>query len=193
MADKSRIVLKHGNLDALILAFGSKSALPIAQVGIFGSDTPRYAGSVSEKTGKVKSFTVHEQKSNGKKKVSKVQTETTNAEVGAAHEFGSINKKLPKRSWLRTPITEHLMAYLQKSGQLNRETIKQVIEDRSIRKFMKTIGEIAEKVIQDGFSTAGFGKWAQWKSGKYQNNTGQILIDSGRLSRAVNSRVKSGK
>ena len=114
---------------------------------------------------------------------------TTNAEVGAAHEFGT--STLPRRSFLRVPISDNLQKYLDASGLLTQKAITQVIKTGTIIPWMKEIGIVAERIVQEGFATGGFGKWAKWKTKGYENNTGQVLIDSQQLRGSITSEVET--
>ena len=112
---------------------------------------------------------------------------SNNAEVGAAHEFGT--SKLPRRSFLRVPLNEHLSEYIEKAGGYSEDTLKEVISNGSIRPWLEQIAKIAKAVVLDSFHTAGFGKWAPWK-GNYSSRTGQILIDTTQLVKSITSDVK---
>src|SRR5580692_9916191 len=61
----------------------------------------------------------------------------TNAEVGAAHEFGT--DKLPVRSFLRMPIANNLNKEIKKSGLNSEETLKEVVKQGSIVPWMKQV------------------------------------------------------
>lgn len=115
------------------------------------------------------------------------QGTTSNAAIGAAHEFGT--SKLPIRSWLRVPLMDNLNKYLEKSGLFKDDLLKQFIKAGSIIPIMQKIAVVAENVVADGFGSNGFGKWAPWK-GNYQSNSGNILDDTGQLKRSVTSDVK---
>lgn len=110
-----------------------------------------------------------------------------NASVGAASEFGTT--KTVRRSWLRVPLIENFSQYLEKTELITDSLLAETMKSGKLSGFMRIIGKIAEKVVSDGFQTAGFGKWAMWKNG-YTNRTGQILIDTTQLSKSVTSDVK---
>ena len=112
----------------------------------------------------------------------------TNAEVGAAHEFGT--STIPMRSFLRVPITEGLQKEMDKSHLSDPETIKKVIKDGTIVEWMTQISVCAEACVSDAFDTGGNGKWPAWKSSSYENNTGQLLVDTQQLRESVTSKVK---
>lgn len=112
----------------------------------------------------------------------------TNAEVGASHEFGT--SKMPVRSFLRVPISENLMKYLEKGMMLDKKELELVVQSSSILAWVAKIGITAERIVQDAFSSGGFGKWPSWKTPGYQNNTGQLLVDTQQLRNSITSEVK---
>lgn len=134
-----------------------KGPLPIAKVGILQSKNPRKGPGPS------------------------------NAEIGAAHEFGT--QSLPIRSFLRMPLTTQLNQALESSGAYTREALAQVAEEKSILPWVEKLAVIAEGVVQEAFSTNGFGKWSPWKTPNYTNNTGQILVDTQQLRNSISSEV----
>src|SRR4051812_24455481 len=111
----------------------------------------------------------------------------SNAEIGYKHEFGASG--MPMRSFLRVPLTDHMQEYLDKAGAFDPDAFKNVIKTGSIKIWVQKIAVIAEQIVQDGFASGGFGKWAAWKPG-YQNRTGQILVDSQQLRNSITSEVK---
>lgn len=113
----------------------------------------------------------------------------SNATVGAAHEFGTT--KIPQRSFLRIPLTEKLQSYMESSGALDKATMAEVIRQGSVVPWLRKIAILSEKIVADAFATGGFGKWQSWKNPNYQNNTGQLLIDSQQLRNSITSEVKA--
>lgn len=118
------------------------------------------------------------------------QKATTNAEVGAAHEFGT--SKLPQRSFLRVPISENLQKRMEATQALDKDTLKEVIQSGSVLGWITKVAIIAENIVLDAFDSNGFGKWPSWKSG-YTNNTGQILVDTQQLRNSITYDVTGGK
>lgn len=113
--------------------------------------------------------------------------DSNNAEVGAAHEFGT--STVPQRSFLRMPIMEKFDGELEKSGAFNEDMLKEVVKSGTIRTWMQKIAKIGERIVLDALATGGFGKWKPWKPG-YSNQTGQILVDTQQLKNAITSDVK---
>jgi hypothetical protein len=110
----------------------------------------------------------------------------TNAEVGMTHEFGT--EKVPQRSFLRMPLTEKLAKHIEKSEGFDNDALSEVMAEKSLKPWMKKIAVMAEAVIQEGFDTQGFGKWAPLAPG-YENNTGMILQDTQQLRHSITAEV----
>lgn len=144
---------------------------PTCHVGILG-DSPREA---EEKEGWVSS------------EVSSGDT-PTNAEVGAAHEFGT--STIPMRSFLRVPISGNLQKEMEKSGLFNNDKLSEVLKTGSLKAWLEEVAIAAEACVQDAFDTGGDGKWPAWKDPNYTNNAGQLLVDTKQLRESVTSEVK---
>jgi len=114
---------------------------------------------------------------------------SSNADIGAAHEFGSPARHLPIRSFLREPLTDHLNEYLKKSNLFDKKEFKKVIKEKSIIPWLKKIGIVAEQVVREAFDSGGFGKWPEWR-GNYKSATGNILVDSTQLRDSITSEVR---
>lgn len=143
------------------LAKALKMKPPVARVGILGNSSARKEGSGP-----------------------------SNAEIGAAHEFGT--SKLPMRSFLRIPISENLNAYLESSGLLDKKAMADVVTQGSLRPWVEKMAIVAEGIVIEGFHTGGFGRWAPWKTPGYENNTGMILVDTTQLRDSITSEVVDG-
>lgn len=108
------------------------------------------------------------------------------AGIGAVHEFGSISKNIPERSFIKMPIEQNqseIAKDVNKNFQKNIETgnIKQIFTD---------IGISAEAQIQDAFDTSGFGQWQDIKQEtKDRKGSDSILIDEGTLRKAITSKA----
>jgi phage gpG-like protein len=112
----------------------------------------------------------------------------TNSEIGAAHEFGT--SRLPQRSFLRVPIGEGLQKEMDNSEMLSEDTMKAVIKSGSVTPWLKQVAACAEACVADAFATAGGGKWPAYKDDSYENNTGQMLVDTHQLRDSITSEVK---
>lgn len=159
------VSLNVAGLEKLLKAL-KPTRTPVARVGILGDKTVRSL--TDEKGGAM----------------------PTNAEVGAAHEFGAPARGLAQRSFLRIPISENLQKYMEKSGALDKDVLSKVIKSGSVTPWLKKIAVLAEGIVADAFATEGFGKWASWKNSNYTNNANQILVDTQQLRNSITSEVK---
>lgn len=156
------VTLKTPGLDKIMKALGGKA--PRARVGILGDKVTRGAneeGSEKSKAG------------------------ATNAEIGAAHEFGTSN--LPQRSFLRIPISENLAKKLKDAGLTNKDTLREVIKTGSVVPWLKLVAAEAEGIVLDAFDSAGFGKWKPSDMTKKKNH--QTLVESQQLRNSITSEV----
>lgn len=112
----------------------------------------------------------------------------TNADIGLVHEFGSITRGIPRRSWLRKPLEENIMKWVKSHA----EEYKQLMEKNDLKKWYAMLGIEAERIIQEAFATG-----YDWKplSPKTIEKKGsdKILIDTSELRRSVSSQVLRAK
>jgi hypothetical protein len=156
------VTLETKGLDKLLKAL-KMTQPPVARVGILGGSKNVRAGNDGN---------------------------SSNATIGAAHEFGAPAQGIPERSFLRVPIAEHLQKEMESSGALDKEVMADVIKDGTIVPWLKKVAVLAEGIVADAFATAGFGKWPAWKNTGYTNNAGQVLVDTGQLRNSITSEVK---
>lgn len=169
--DSTTIELNTKPLDRLVMAF--KGRIPVARVGILGKK-------VSRSEVKVNSTNT------GYKKIKGSEAPQTNAEIGAKHEFG--DGKTVIRSFLRVPLTEHLQAFLEKSGAFDKDSLKKVVREGSIRIWVEKMAGVAEQVIAEAFASGGFGKW---KPSNMKNKKVQMtLVETQQLRNSITSEVK---
>lgn len=168
--------LNTKNLDGMLKAL--KNNLSRARVGILGGKSIRNNAPIAGG----KSLNAASKAPSGKINV------TTNAAVGAIHEFGTNN--MPQRSFLRVPISENLQKNLESSGAFTDDELKIVVKEASLVPWLQRVAAIAEKIVSDAFDTGGFGKWPKWKTPGYKNNTGQLLVDTQQLRNSITSEVK---
>ncbi|MCX5794953.1 MAG: hypothetical protein NTY77_05625 [Elusimicrobia bacterium] len=131
----------------------------------------------------------------------------TNAEIGAVHEYGSVERKIPQRSFLKTPL---IMKGEEFIGREIREKHLKDLMYRDVVGFCKRLGKAAENVVDAAFQT---GCWGFWPQLKYRTLLGKlrgslerrrqmaaeqieegashasILIQSAQLRRAIASKV----
>lgn len=147
------IKLDTAGLDAIIRKF--KQKFPEINVGVLGDKNSRTPGQDQP-------------------------VETTNAEIGLYHEFGT--SKLPQRSFLRMPLETRLDSYLNAASDLKLNKINEYNPESLADK----IGIIAKRVILDAFASGGFGEWKQTET---ENNTGMTLVDTQQLRDSINFEV----
>lgn len=115
--------------------------------------------------------------------------DNSNAEILKKHEFGEITKiggrdvKLPERSVLRVPIMDNMKKYLKEAGAFDEKVMKQVIKDGSLVSFAEKVGLIGLRIVQDAFSTGGFGKWK--KSNMRFKKNHQTLVETQQLRNSI--------
>lgn len=157
MSDDSETTLETPGLDRLIKAM--KLAPPVARVGILGSKSARK---------------------------NEAGSGPNNAEVGAAHEFGTT--KIPQRSFLRVPISDHLAKVMERTGALDQEVLADVIRSGTIIPWVQKIAKLAEGIVIEAFDNSGYGKWVpsimRYKAVK------QTLVETTQLRESITSEVK---
>ncbi len=110
----------------------------------------------------------------------------TTASIMAVHEFGSIQRSIPERSWLRMPL---------ETGSRNIESqvapkIESLLEEGDVKGVFKLLGIACEARIQDAFETGGFGNWPELSDSTIDaKGSDAILIDTGQARQAVTSKV----
>jgi phage gpG-like protein len=112
----------------------------------------------------------------------------TNAEIGAAHEFGT--SSLPQRSFLRIPLHDHLEKEMQRSNLFSPVVLANVVKNKNVIPWLEQMAIAAEAVVADAFDSGGFGKWPAWSNPSYKNATGMVLVDSQQLRNSITSEVK---
>ena len=121
-------------------------------------------------------------KKGGGHNVSHETSELTNADIGLRHEKGVKSERLPRRSWLVDPLTDHIPEYFQKLGH---DVIEQMVKSQSIKAYTE-LGVVCMQIIQKGFDTGGYGKWQGLSRMTIAlKGSSKILIDSGQLAKAV--------
>jgi phage gpG-like protein len=150
----------------------------VIRVGIFGSKNTAHRPAVGKS-----------RNSKGERKTKGIQTSAlTNAEVGAKHEYGDLSGKppIPARSFLRMPIW---MKQKEIMGRVGKVTWR-FLEHGDIMGLLKRFGLECENVVQDAFSTGGFGQWSPLSDvTKKRKGSDAILIDTGQLRRSIASDV----
>lgn len=110
----------------------------------------------------------------------------TNAEIGAAHEYGAPKRRLPARSWLRAPLIDLLDKEIAKRPALARKEFRKAASEGSLASFMSLLGVLAESIVRLGFTNDGYGKWRRLKP-KYaaRKTVNNILVETTQLRESV--------
>lgn len=148
----------------------------IARVGIFGGG------------GQHKQVETRTRKGQKRRVATKADSAVTNADIGLIQEMGSDTLGIPPRSWLRMPIETHKRDIVKFLGS---GVMRKMIEAGNIRGVFKALGVFCEGIIDDAFSSGGFGQWASNAPSTIARKHSEApLFDSGQLKRSVSSDVK---
>ena len=136
------------------------------------------------------------------KKDSRIERGTSNATIGLVHEFGSFKQKIPMRSFLRMPLATKANQILL---SIAKSTLK-LLYKGNYRQIFVILGLKCEEVIQEAFSTSGWGSWVPNKIKTIIAKTpkkvrmklaktgealiGRPLINTGQLRRSITSKVE---
>lgn len=113
----------------------------------------------------------------------------SNASLGLIHEFGSKNKNIPQRSFLRMPIESKNDTIVKDVAKNGEKITKELSKGNSLYLYER-IALACEAVIQEAFATGGFGQWEGLKSRTIKKKgSSSPLIDTGELRRSVSSKV----
>lgn len=105
-----------------------------------------------------------------------------NAEIGVIHELGLGNN--PQRSFLRMPLNTKMPAMVKdQEGFLSERLV-----EGGVSAVAETLGRMGVEVVQSAFDSNGFGQWERHSAG-YENNTGNVLVDTQQLRRSIESEV----
>lgn len=114
----------------------------------------------------------------------------TNVEIGSIHEFGSISRNIPARSFLRIPLEEHIWEWVKK----NKDRYNELLETGSVEKWYVALGFEAERIVDEAFTTSGYGKWQALKPITIKRKGSAMpLIDTGQLRASITSQVINDK
>lgn len=115
------------------------------------------------------------------------EEDLTMAELGVIQEFGTMDGMIPSRSFLRLPLEvkqEELVNGLTKSS------VKEDFEKGNIKGVYSKLGVIAEGIIQEAFSSGGFGMWKENAPSTIERKGSSApLIRFGFLRRSITSEV----
>lgn len=112
----------------------------------------------------------------------------TNAEIGFKQEMGSVNERIPRRSFLWDTFTKHgveLEQMIKEKKLLEKYFLKGKIDD-----YLKKVGAAATNLVVKAFMTGG---WGDWKANApltiALKGSDQPLIDKGELWQSISSRT----
>ena len=87
-------------------------------------------------------------------------TNLTNAELGAIHEFGK--GRQPKRSFLEFPLRLKFNKTSKEFKEIKKKAFILLFKARKPREFFALIGSKALDIIIGAFETNGYGSWKSW-------------------------------
>ena len=113
-------------------------------------------------------------------------TTLTNAEIGAVHEFGSLSRNIPKRSFIRMPLEVKLPDWIKRHG----DDYFYFAERGALEVFYEGLGLDAEVMIAEAFETGGFGTWKPDSPQTIKRKGSDwILVDKSELRNSISSEV----
>ena len=111
----------------------------------------------------------------------------SNAEIGLILELGSETNNIPPASWLRMPAEYKKREIIKFLGT---PKIRALIEGGNILGVFKALGVFVEGIIDDAFSSQGWGKWPKNAASTIKRKGSSARnIDTGQVRRAVTSDV----
>jgi hypothetical protein len=116
--------------------------------------------------------------------------ESTNAGVGAKHEFGSFSDHIPQRSFLRMPLFM-MTARIMKDTSKNSLT---ALVKGDFKQVFANLGIACETVIGIAFDTRGLGTWkplTQYTIDRKISNNPAPLINTSQLRKSITSKVEN--
>lgn len=124
--------------------------------------------------------------------IARQEGELNNAEIGFVNEFGKMTgyPKIPARSFIRMPLKTRLNDKIREKKSLSGVELEKAMAEGKTEDFSKKVGIVAEEVIQEAFSTNGFGEWAPNAPMTVElKKSSSPLIDTGQLRRSISSKV----
>jgi len=116
----------------------------------------------------------------------------SNASIGLVHEFGSILRHIPERSFIKMPLeknSKELVAQAKQYIESDKESLA-TGDSEAVKALFTKIGNDAEGYSRESFNTRGFGQWPSLAPATIAaKGFDAILIKSGELSRSITSKV----
>jgi hypothetical protein len=81
----------------------------------------------------------------------------TNAEIGFKNEFGSFSERIPQRSFLRVPLSDHIPDAIKQKGKV----FGGLFSQGKVIEAYKKLAALGEGVVMKGFFNRGYGKWQE--------------------------------
>lgn len=105
---------------------------------------------------------------------------------------GSGTLKIPARSFLNMPITQHQTELRKKIKNLwGADALDYIVETGDMQSLAIALGQATVNHIQDAFDSGGFGEWAENSPFTIANKgSASPLIDKGDLRRAIDYEVE---
>ncbi|MEZ5691190.1 MAG: hypothetical protein R3D71_05960 [Rickettsiales bacterium] len=115
--------------------------------------------------------------------------ELSNSDIGLKHELGVPDENIPRRSFLRDPLTKNKKQLIK---TFESDLAKEAIENFDFKLLYKLIGIQAEAIIQEAFATRGFGEWLPNSPLTVKlKGSDSPLIDTAELRKSISSEVVS--
>jgi phage gpG-like protein len=113
------------------------------------------------------------------------KTKKTNAEIGAIHELGLV-AGIPQRSFLKMPLETKLFSKIE----AEKENYYNALKSGKLKKWFQAVGMWAEEIIDQAFTSSGFGSWAKNSPVTIKRKGSAMpLIDTGQLRNSITSTV----
>ena len=115
----------------------------------------------------------------------------TISDYAIAHEFGSISRHIPRRSFIKDPLEKHLGDEIKTI----KETLIKNLEANEIRKAVAILGLKGVEIIKKAFETSNDGEWKPLSQTTIDAMTEErrkgwkILVDTGALQSSITSKV----
>lgn len=112
----------------------------------------------------------------------------TLAEVATTHEYGSITKNIPARSFLRVPFYQNQKRVDRIIGLAYKSLVKNTA---TLDKALNVIGAECRNISVDAFDDGAGGTWAENKKSTINaKGSSKPLIDTGKLRQSIQWEVR---
>lgn len=107
----------------------------------------------------------------------------TNAQLGTFHEFGGKNDHPPRRSFLEDSLK--LKLDLKEDKGLKKSAFKNVFQKGKTDTFLTELGARSVQIIENGFLTAGYGRWKPLSKSTWSQWERKAGISGWRTARSI--------